>query len=247
MHRRDGRGEPGTAGPPGRRVTGATRRGGSPFSRVVARRRRRGTDRRSTAGRPRRRGRPIDDDPRRTEPGHRRGARMPSRAVVPGSAGAGRLAGRLLVDQRRRRGVHATKSTIPSSAFSDHTGITATTVSIGNVSTLVAGLFKGAAVGARPTPTTSTPSGASTGARSWWTAATTATPVAPNKQQTQADVQKDFAMVGGLLPRGQLRRRGPEGQSPGAQRHRLARPGHQQPAQLASARPRRPTAGSSGP
>jgi len=36
---------------------------------------------------------------------------------------------------------------IPASAFSDHTGITSSTVTIGNVSTLVAGLFKGAEVG----------------------------------------------------------------------------------------------------
>ena len=44
-----------------------------------------------------------------------------------------------------------------------------TTVSVGNVSTLSAGLFTGAAVGARPTPTTSTPAVGSTAARSWST------------------------------------------------------------------------------
>jgi ABC-type branched-subunit amino acid transport system substrate-binding protein len=38
-------------------------------------------------------------------------------------------------------------SKIPSSAFSDHTGITSTSVQLGNISTLDFGLFKGAAVG----------------------------------------------------------------------------------------------------
>ena len=36
---------------------------------------------------------------------------------------------------------------IPAAAYSDHTGITSTSVSVGNVSTLFDGLFKGAAVG----------------------------------------------------------------------------------------------------
>ena len=38
-------------------------------------------------------------------------------------------------------------SKIPTSAFSDHTGITATSVQLGNISTLDLGLFKGAAFG----------------------------------------------------------------------------------------------------
>jgi hypothetical protein len=45
-------------------------------------------------------------------------------------------------------------SKIPASAFSNHTGITKTQVNLANVSTLSAGLFKGATVGARPMPTT---------------------------------------------------------------------------------------------
>jgi len=38
-------------------------------------------------------------------------------------------------------------SSIPQSAFSDHTGVTATSVKVANVSTLSLGLFKGAQVG----------------------------------------------------------------------------------------------------
>ena len=49
--------------------------------------------------------------------------------------------------QRPPLGPRSTKPAIPAAAFSDHTGITATTVTVGNVSTLMAGLFKGAAVG----------------------------------------------------------------------------------------------------
>jgi ABC-type branched-subunit amino acid transport system substrate-binding protein len=41
----------------------------------------------------------------------------------------------------------SSKSTIPPAAFSDHTGITRSSVAIGNVSTLTGGLFKGALVG----------------------------------------------------------------------------------------------------
>ena len=82
----------------------------------------------------------------RHEPGIRRGG-GPDGAVVPGSLV---LAASLAVCSTTTGIATAsivTKSTIPSSAFSDHTGITAKTVSVGNVSTLVAGLFKGAAVG----------------------------------------------------------------------------------------------------
>ena len=49
--------------------------------------------------------------------------------------------------RQHRRRASSTKSPIPGAAFSDHTGITATSVSVGNVSTLFDGIFKGAAVG----------------------------------------------------------------------------------------------------
>jgi ABC-type oligopeptide transport system substrate-binding subunit len=41
----------------------------------------------------------------------------------------------------------SSKSTIPPAAFKDHTGITPSSVSIGNISTLTGGLFTGALVG----------------------------------------------------------------------------------------------------
>ncbi len=89
-----------------------------------------------------------------------------------------------------------TKSTIPPSAFSDHTGITAKTVSIGNVSTLVAGLFKGAAVGAQAFADYVNSVGGIYGRRILVDSSDDAYSGGPNKQQTQADIQKDVAMVG---------------------------------------------------
>ncbi len=44
-------------------------------------------------------------------------------------------------------GTSGTSSGIPASAFTDHTGLTANSVNVGNVSILSYGLFKGAPVG----------------------------------------------------------------------------------------------------
>ena len=91
-----------------------------------------------------------------------------------------------------------TQSTIPPSAFSDHTGITAKTVSIGNVSTLVAGLFKGAAVGAQAFADYVNTVGGVYGRKIIVDSSDDGYSGGPNKQQTQADIQKDVAMVGGF-------------------------------------------------
>jgi ABC-type branched-subunit amino acid transport system substrate-binding protein len=85
---------------------------------------------------------------------------------------------------------------IPASAFSDHTGITATSVSIGNVSTLVAGLFKGAAVGTEAYADYVNSIGGIYGRKILVDSSDDEYSGAPNKQETQADVNRDAAMVG---------------------------------------------------
>ncbi len=91
-----------------------------------------------------------------------------------------------------------TKSTIPASAFSDHTGITAKTVTVGNVSTLVAGLFKGSAVGVQAYADYVNTVGGIYGRKILVDSSDDGYSGGPNKQQTQADVQKDVALVGGF-------------------------------------------------
>jgi hypothetical protein len=69
----------------------------------------------------------------------------------------------------------------------------------------------------------------------------------PNKQETQADVDKDFAMVGGFSLFDNFGGAGAAGQPAGPQRDRLAGFRHRRPAQLLQPGSRRSTAGSSGP
>ena len=92
----------------------------------------------------------------------------------------------------------STKSTIPKAAFSDHTGITATTVRVGNVSTLLAGIFKGAAVGTEAYADYVNSQGGINGRKIIVDSSDDNYSGAPNKQETQADVDKDFATVGGF-------------------------------------------------
>jgi ABC-type branched-subunit amino acid transport system substrate-binding protein len=92
----------------------------------------------------------------------------------------------------------STKSTIPQSAFSDHTGITPTSVSIGNVSTLFEGIFEGAAVGTEAYADYVNAHGGIDGRRIIVDSSDDHYSGAPNKQETQAAVGSDFAMVGGF-------------------------------------------------
>jgi ABC-type branched-subunit amino acid transport system substrate-binding protein len=87
---------------------------------------------------------------------------------------------------------------IPPAAFSDHTGITATSVSVGNVSTLVAGLFKGAAVGTEAYADYVNALGGINGRKILVDSSDDQYSGGPNKQETQADVEKDVALVGGF-------------------------------------------------
>jgi branched-chain amino acid transport system substrate-binding protein len=92
----------------------------------------------------------------------------------------------------------STKPPIPSSAFSDHTGITSTSVSVGNVSTLVAGLFKGAAVGTEAYADYVNAIGGINGRKILVDSSDDQYSGGPNKQETQAAIQKDVALVGGF-------------------------------------------------
>jgi branched-chain amino acid transport system substrate-binding protein len=89
------------------------------------------------------------------------------------------------------------KSTIPPAAFRGTTGLTATTVNVGNVSTLTAGLFKGAPVGLQAYADYVNSQGGVNGRKIVVDGADDGyANGANNKALTQADVAKDFAMVG---------------------------------------------------
>ncbi len=89
-------------------------------------------------------------------------------------------------------------SAIPPSTFKDYTGITSSSVSVGNVSTLFAGLFKGAAIGSEAYAAYVNSQGGVNGRKLVVDSGDDGFAGAPNKQLTEADVQKDFAMVGGF-------------------------------------------------
>ncbi len=90
----------------------------------------------------------------------------------------------------------STKAAIPKAAFSDRTGLTATTVTVGNVSTLLDGIFKGAAVGTEAYADYVNSTGGINGRRIIVDSSDDQYAGAPNKDETQEDVEKDFAMVG---------------------------------------------------
>ncbi len=85
---------------------------------------------------------------------------------------------------------------IPASAFSDHTGVTSTSVQVGNVSTLSLGLFKGAQVGTQAYFDYINSTGGVNGRRLVLNNADDGFTGAANKQATQNAVQSDFALVG---------------------------------------------------
>jgi ABC-type branched-subunit amino acid transport system substrate-binding protein len=85
---------------------------------------------------------------------------------------------------------------IPAGAFSNHTGITRTEVKLANVSTLSAGLFKGATVGAQAYADYVNSTGGINGRKLSITDSDDQFTGATNKQATQNAVNSDFAMVG---------------------------------------------------
>jgi branched-chain amino acid transport system substrate-binding protein len=87
---------------------------------------------------------------------------------------------------------------IPSSAFQDHTGVTPTSVTIGNVSTKLAGLFTGADVGTEAYAAYVNSRGGVNGRRILVSSADDVFQGASNKQDVQNVMLSDFASVGGL-------------------------------------------------
>ncbi|HZM58030.1 MAG TPA: ABC transporter substrate-binding protein [Acidimicrobiales bacterium] len=85
---------------------------------------------------------------------------------------------------------------IPQSAFSDHTGVTSSSVQVANVSTLSLGLFKGAQVGAQAYADYVNSTGGVNGRRIVVNSADDSFTGAGNKQATTNALQSDFAMVG---------------------------------------------------
>ena len=87
---------------------------------------------------------------------------------------------------------------IPASAFQDHTGVTPTSVTIGNVTTQLAGLFTGGLVGTEAYAAYVDSQGGVNGRRIVVTGADDQFQGALNKQEIQNVVLSDFASVGGL-------------------------------------------------
>jgi branched-chain amino acid transport system substrate-binding protein len=87
-------------------------------------------------------------------------------------------------------------SSIPQSAFSDHTGITGTTVHVANVSTLTGGLFKGAAAGTEAYADYVNSTGGVNGRTIAIDSGDDLFQGATNSQLTQSAISNDFALVG---------------------------------------------------
>ena len=88
-------------------------------------------------------------------------------------------------------------SAIPASAFADRTGLTSTTVRIGNVSTTTGGLFSGAPVGVQAYAAYVNSTGGVDGRKIVVdSTGDTYNDGAQNKALTQQDIGRDFAMVG---------------------------------------------------
>lgn len=87
---------------------------------------------------------------------------------------------------------------VPKSALSTHTGITASTVTIGNVATHTLTLFSGAAVGTQAYVDYVNSTGGVNGRKIVVTTQTTGLSSTKDAQLTQAALTKDFALVGGF-------------------------------------------------
>jgi len=87
---------------------------------------------------------------------------------------------------------------IPTSAFEDHTGVTPTSVTVGNVTTQLAGLFSGGVVGTKAYAAYVNSLGGVHGRTIIVSSADDQFQGALNKQAVQNVVQADFASVGGL-------------------------------------------------
>jgi ABC-type branched-subunit amino acid transport system substrate-binding protein len=102
--------------------------------------------------------------------------------------------------QQTSTGGHTSGTTpaIPTAAFADTTGLTKSSVTVGNVSTLFAGLFKGALVGTEAYANYVNSTGGLNGRKLLVDSYDDGYQGAPNKQATEEVTQKDFAAVGGF-------------------------------------------------
>lgn len=89
-------------------------------------------------------------------------------------------------------------ASVPASAFSDHTGVTPTSVTIGNVTTLTAGLFTGSLVGTEAYAAYVNSQGGVDGRKIVVSSADDSFQGQLNKQETATAIQQDFAAVGGF-------------------------------------------------
>jgi len=87
---------------------------------------------------------------------------------------------------------------VPAAAFSDHTGVTPTSVTVANISTQTAGLFKGGLVGAQAYAAYVNSTGGVNGRKVVVEGQDDAFSGATNKQLTQQAVNTDFATVGDI-------------------------------------------------
>lgn len=87
---------------------------------------------------------------------------------------------------------------VPTSAFGNHTGVTAHSVTVGNVSTLTAGVFEGAAVGTKAYAAYINSQGGVNGRKILVQSYDDGFNGASNKQLTTAALNTDFALVGSL-------------------------------------------------
>jgi ABC-type branched-subunit amino acid transport system substrate-binding protein len=93
----------------------------------------------------------------------------------------------------------ASTPAIPAAAFDDHTGVTPTTVTVGNISTQTGGLFLGALVGTRAYADYVNASGGINGRKLVVDGADDGyNDGQKNKALTRADIGSDFALVGGF-------------------------------------------------
>ena len=92
----------------------------------------------------------------------------------------------------------AASSTIPSSAFSTHIGITSNTVTVGNIATHTITLFTGAAIGTEAYADYINAKGGVNGRKIDVTVGDDKLSGTINEQLVQADISKDFALVGGF-------------------------------------------------
>jgi ABC-type branched-subunit amino acid transport system substrate-binding protein len=90
----------------------------------------------------------------------------------------------------------ASSDTVPVAAFSDHTGVSPTSVTVANISTQTAGLFKGGLIGAQAYAAYTNSTGGVNGRKLVVAGQDDAFSGAMNKQLTQQAVAIDFATVG---------------------------------------------------